>query len=65
LRGVVDYGVVAWNSGIAMNYWEVFWTVCLLGAGGAFTFITIVVIVKGGPDLREMLKQLRRQSLQK
>jgi hypothetical protein len=48
-----------------MNYWEVFWTVCLLGAGGAFAFITIVVIVKGGPDLREMLTQLRRQNLPK
>jgi hypothetical protein len=45
-----------------MKYWELFWTLCLLIAGGAFAFITIVVIVRGGPDLREMLRQLRRQN---
>jgi hypothetical protein len=48
-----------------MRYWEIFWTLCLLIAGGAFAIITIVVIVKGGPDLREMLRQLRRQNLQR
>jgi hypothetical protein len=42
--------------------WEVFWTGSLLVAGGAFAFVTIVVIVKGGPDLREMLRQLRRRN---
>jgi len=46
-----------------MRYWELFWTASLLVAGGAFAFITIVVIVKGGPDLREMLRQLRRQNI--
>lgn len=46
-----------------MKYWETFWTLCLLLAGGAFALITAVVIVKGGPDLREMLRQLRRQNL--
>lgn len=46
-----------------MKYWELFWTLCLLAAGGAFAFITVVVIVKGVPDLREMLRQLRRQNL--
>lgn len=46
-----------------MKYWETFWTLCLLLAGGAFALITAVVIVKGGPDLREMLRQLRRQTL--
>ena len=48
-----------------MKYWEILWTFCLLVAGGAFAFITLVVIVKGGPDLREMLRQLRRQNLQR
>lgn len=48
-----------------MKYWEIFWTFCLLVAGGAFAFITLVVIVKGGPDLREMLRQLRRQNLRR
>jgi len=42
-----------------MRAWEIFWTLSLIVAGGAFAFVTIVVIVKGGPDLREMLRQLR------
>lgn len=46
-----------------MKYWEQFWTLWLIVAGGAFTFITLVVIIRGGPDLRDMLRQLRRQKL--
>lgn len=45
-----------------MKYWELFWTVCLLVSGTAFAVITLIVIVKGGPDLREMLRQLKRQN---
>jgi hypothetical protein len=45
-----------------MKYWEVFWTASLLVSGTAFAVITVIVIVKGGPDLREMLRQLKRQS---
>jgi hypothetical protein len=48
-----------------MKYWELFWTLSLWIAGATFAFITIVVIVKGVPDLREMLRQLRRQNLQR
>ena len=47
-----------------MRTWEIFWTIALLISGGAFAFITIVVIWKGGPDLREMLRRLRKQKLQ-
>jgi hypothetical protein len=46
-----------------MRYWELFWTLCLLFAGGAFALITIVVVAKGGSDLREMLRRLRIQNL--
>lgn len=46
-----------------MKYWEIFWTICLIVAGATFAFITLVVIIKGVPDLREMLRQLRRQNL--
>jgi hypothetical protein len=46
-----------------MKYWEIFWTASLLVSGAAFAFITLVVILKGGPDLRDMLRQLRRQHL--
>jgi hypothetical protein len=48
-----------------MNYWLIFWTLCLIVAGSTFSAITLIVIVKGGPDLREMLRQLRRQNLQR
>jgi hypothetical protein len=51
--------------GNKMNYWEAFWTFCLLVAGSTFAAITLIVIVKGGPDLREMLRQLRRQNQQR
>lgn len=43
-----------------MKYWEIFWAACLLISGAAFAVITVIVIAKGGPDLREMLRQLRR-----
>jgi hypothetical protein len=48
-----------------MKSWELFWTFCLIVAGAAFAFITVVVIIRGGPDLREMLRQLRRQNLRR
>ncbi|HXW56917.1 MAG TPA: hypothetical protein VEJ67_14295 [Candidatus Cybelea sp.] len=44
-----------------MKYWEIFWTFSLLLSGTAFLLITIVVIVRGGPDLRDMLRQLGRE----
>jgi hypothetical protein len=52
-------------QGNQMNYWLIFWTLCLIVAGSTFAAITLIVIVKGGPDLREMLRQLRRQNLQR
>lgn len=39
-----------------------FWAIALVVSGGAFAFVTLVVIVKGGPDLREMLRQLRSRN---
>jgi hypothetical protein len=48
-----------------MNAWGIFWTLCLIVAGATFAVITLIVIIKGGPDLREMLRQLRRQNLQR
>jgi hypothetical protein len=44
-----------------MKAWEIFWTLALLISSCAFALITLIVIVKGGPDLREMLRELRRQ----
>ena len=44
-----------------MRIWELFWTVSLLGAGVSFAFITLIVMVKGGKDLREMIGHLSQQ----
>ncbi len=43
-----------------MQVWKVLWTAALLVAGSGFALITLVVIVKGGQDLRAMLSALRR-----
>jgi hypothetical protein len=43
---------------VAMRYWEFFWTACLLVAGSSFVFITIVVIIKGARDLKDMFAGL-------
>jgi putative exporter of polyketide antibiotics len=42
-----------------MEIWKTFWTVALLSAGSAFAVITIVVILKGGRDVRAMLLGLK------
>ena len=44
-----------------MRYWQMFWTINLLVGGCAFAFITGVVIIKGGRDLRNMFSQLSRR----
>ncbi len=41
-----------------MRYWQLFWIANLLVGGGAFAFITGLVIIKGGRDLRNMFSQL-------
>jgi hypothetical protein len=43
-----------------MQVWKVLWTTALLVAGSGFALVTLVVIVKGGRDLREMLRALKR-----
>lgn len=44
-----------------MYYWQVFWTVSVLVAGLSFAFVTVVVTLKGGQDLREMFRRLLEQ----
>jgi hypothetical protein len=44
-----------------MRYWQMFWTVWLLVAGLSFALITLMVIVRGGRDLRVMFRDLSRQ----
>ena len=44
-----------------MRIWQIFWTVSVLVSGLAFAFVTIVVTLKGGKDLREMFARLLEQ----
>jgi hypothetical protein len=44
-----------------MYLWQIFWTVAVLVSGLAFAFVTIVVTMKGGRDLREMFARLLEQ----
>jgi hypothetical protein len=42
-----------------MEIWKAFWTVSLVVAGSGFAIITLIVILKGGTDLRAMLTGLK------
>jgi hypothetical protein len=42
-----------------MEVWKLFWTLALLVSGSAFALITLVVILKGGRDMRAMLRGLK------
>ncbi len=44
-----------------MRFWQIFWTVSILVAGFSFAFVTVVVTLKGGKDLRDMVARLLEQ----
>jgi hypothetical protein len=44
-----------------MHYWILFWTVAVLVAGLSFAFVTVVVTIRGGRDLRDMFTRLKDQ----
>jgi hypothetical protein len=44
-----------------MRFWQIFWTAGALIAGLSFAFVTVVVTLKGGKDLREMFRGLLEQ----
>ena len=44
-----------------MQFWIWLWTLSLLVAGCCFFCITLVVIVKGFKDLRQMFSRLREE----
>lgn len=44
-----------------MRVWQSFWSVSLLVAGSSFTFITVVVAIKGFEDLRDLFRRLHHQ----
>jgi len=42
-----------------MGFWYYFWTINFLVAGSAFLIITLIVLVLGGRDLRDMFARLK------
>ena len=44
-----------------MRFWQIFWTASVLIAGLSFAFVTVIVSLKGGKDLREMFRRLLEQ----
>lgn len=45
-----------------MNGWYYFWMANFMVAGSAFTVITLIVLVRGLRDLREMFANLRAEA---
>ena len=44
-----------------MRFWQLFWAIWLVVAGSSFAFITLMVTIKGGKDLRQMFRDLSKQ----
>ena len=44
--------------GQLMGFWYYFWTANFVIAGSSFVLITLVVMVRGSQDLRNMLRSL-------
>ncbi len=49
------------RKGETMRFWQIFWTVSVLISSVSFAFVTVVVTLKGGKDLREMFTRLLEQ----
>ena len=47
-----------------MGFWYYFWTANFLVAGLAFVFITVIVMVRGSKDLRDMIARLKEEAAQ-
>lgn len=45
-----------------MNAWYEFWMANFFVAGSAFAVITVIVLVRGLGDLRQMFTDLRKQA---
>ncbi len=45
-----------------MGFWYYFWTLNFLVAGSAFLLITLIVLVRGSIDLRDMFARLKESS---
>ena len=45
-----------------MNAWYYFWMANFLVAGSAFAVITVIVLIRGRRDLREMFANLRAEA---
>lgn len=48
-----------------MGFWEIFWMVCILFALVSFTIISVILIIKGFGEVKEMLSSLESESSDK
>ncbi len=44
-----------------MYFWQIFWTIAVLVAGLSFAFVTVIVTLRGGRDLKDMFARLLEQ----
>lgn len=45
-----------------MGFWYDFWTINFIVAGSAFVIITVIVLVRGSQDLRNMFARLKESA---
>lgn len=47
-----------------MRAWFYFWTICFAFSASAFALITLLVLVRGSADLRQMFRELAKRQEQ-
>ena len=62
MHGGVLSECMDYNHGDPMNGWYYFWMANFVVAGSAFAAITLIVLVRGMRDLREMFAGLRAEA---
>jgi hypothetical protein len=46
----------------SIELWWLFWTLCFIVAGGGFSLIAIVVLIRGFGDLRKLVRAITSRS---
>ena len=45
-----------------MKFWEIFWAVLILFSLLSFTYLSLRILIKGWPELKEMLHALEQEA---
>jgi hypothetical protein len=46
-----------------MKGWEIFWELTILFSTVSFTYLSLKILIKGWPELKEMFRSLDRESV--